>query len=144
MFDHKECERLVNDTLIKFSENKREFIAENIDKKDILKLNIDDCLIKNVKHQLSCDNGMFIESDSLFYFIELKGRDIRHACEQIANTIVYFEKYFTNQVKGKEFIAAMVLSKYDAPKLKQSPQYVKLRRKVKEIKIQSQVMKVKV
>lgn len=85
-----------NDSLITCEENGRKFVLENKNKDLVNKILIDNCVIKGT--QIRCDYLLEITSDptlanrnsksrKLAIYIELKGSDIKHAVEQLKNTI---------------------------------------------------------
>ena len=70
--------------IFKFEENRRIYRAKNPNKREAIKLKIDGKLYsKNTK---KCDYGLLLE-DSRFFLIELKGRQVEHACKQILTTL---------------------------------------------------------
>ncbi len=64
----------------------------------------------------SCDFGMGIPDKSMFYLIELKGTDIKHATEQIKSAFEELHK----KLSGIIFHARIVLSKTPRPHLQPS------------------------
>ena len=95
-------------------EHKRKYILQNPSRKKVCKVRIDDCVITS-QSQRKCDYLMIVcESEASnqlesvdLYFIELKGRDLMSAVEQLTETIKYFqakEYKFT----GKVFARAVV------------------------------------
>lgn len=113
------------------SEKNRKFVLKNPNKIHIRKIYIDDCLIKDVKGQLACDYGICIDKKNMMYLVELKGMDIVHACKQIFETTKYIKEYYSKEINGKDLYAAIVCSKFSAPKLKVHPTYVKLKKLVR-------------
>jgi hypothetical protein len=60
---------------------------------ELLLLTIDDGIIpKTLQNQKMCDYAFYDEKNKRSNFVELKGVDIKHACDQIYDTISYFEK----------------------------------------------------
>jgi hypothetical protein len=119
--NHQGCINCSEGKLIVAEENKRKYIFQNSTKKKICKVKIDNCVITS-QSQRKCDYLMIVceskeakhpESVDL-YFIELKGRDLISAVEQLTETIKYFqtERY---TITGKVFARA-VLSKVPMPK----------------------------
>lgn len=54
------------------------------------RIRIDDCLITSKQVQ-KCDFGFVRHSNNEFYFVELKGKDVKTAFDQIISTITIFE-----------------------------------------------------
>lgn len=81
--------------------------------KEIVVYRIDGGLINN-DDVLKCDNGIYIEDDSL-YLIELKGADLNHALDQINNTIDILLK--RPCIKVKRLNARIVLSRVSIPRI---------------------------
>jgi len=115
--DHTNCSE---GKLIVVEENKRKYILQNPSKKKVCKVRIDGGVIPN-QTQRKCDYLMIVcesksvnEQESSIYFIELKGRDLISAVEQLTQTIEYLQakKY---KFMGKVF-ARVVLSKVVSPK----------------------------
>ena len=105
----KKCNECKEDKIIPAKENKREFIIKNNSKKNINKVKVDDCLIKSGQ---KCDYLFEIECESLkeIFYVELKGKDLNHALEQILTTIKFCEtNYSHHSYKRKAFV---VLSRY--------------------------------
>lgn len=115
------------------SENGKRF--EIISEEDFTRIRIDDCLIIS-KELEKCDFGFVRHTNNDFYFVELKGKDIQKAYNQIVNTINYFENNLIKIPKHKQF-AFIVCSKVprlgtDIKNLKQD--FLKNRGKKLEIK----------
>jgi hypothetical protein len=75
------------------SENGKRFEINSLER--FIRIRIDDCLIMSKAAQ-KCDFGFVRESNNEFYFVELKGKDVKTAFDQIINTITIFE---TNYLK---------------------------------------------
>lgn len=82
------------------SENGKRF--EIISNEDFTRIRIDDCLIASQEVQ-KCDFGFIRHSNNEFYFVELKGKDVKKALNQITNTITIFESTFIKISKEKRF-----------------------------------------
>lgn len=93
-YDFGSCSEPTNFTkiLLKDNKNKSEFIGYNPDKKDILNITVDGCLIKD---GIKCDYLLIEKEKHVACFIELKGSDINHAYQQLETTI----KSINNQPK---------------------------------------------
>jgi len=82
------------------SENGKRF--EIVLDEDFTKIRIDDCLIPSQEVQ-KCDFGFVRHSNGEFYFVELKGKDVKKALNQIISTITIFESTFIKISKEKRF-----------------------------------------
>ena len=72
---------------IKFEEKKSQITFSNRSKKKCLKVNVDGGVYPKGGKNLRCDK-LLVEKERLrFYFVELKGRDIKHAVEQLASSV---------------------------------------------------------
>lgn len=111
--NHNKCTDCSEGKLIVVEENKRKYIFQNLSKKKVCKVKIDGCVIDS-QNQRKCDYLIIICELADIYFIELKGRDLISAVEQLTETIKYFQsiKY---EITGKIF-ARIVLSKVPMPK----------------------------
>lgn len=69
------------------SENGKRF--EVVSAEDFTKIRIDGCLITSQTVE-KCDYGFVRHSSQEFYFVELKGKEIQKAYNQIVETINYF------------------------------------------------------
>lgn len=78
---------------IVFSENKSVFRARNPKQKSVCSFQIDGFLIQQGPR---CDYGLWVE-DSRVFLIELKGRDVDHACLQLESTYDYFITHFAEE-----------------------------------------------
>lgn len=82
------------------SENGKRFEINSIE--SFIRIRIDDCLIPSKQVQ-KCDFGFVRYSNNEFYFVELKGKDVKTAFDQIISTITIFETNFIRIPKGKRF-----------------------------------------
>ncbi|MBL0737353.1 hypothetical protein JI750_10675 [Flavobacterium sp. GN10] len=82
------------------SENGKRF--EIVSNEDFTRIRIDDCLITSQQVQ-KCDFGFVRHSNNDFYFVELKGKDVKIALDQIINTISIFESTIIRIPKDKRF-----------------------------------------
>ncbi len=82
------------------SENGKRFEINSIE--SFTRIRIDDCLIPSKEVQ-KCDFGFVRHSNDEFYFVELKGKDIKTAFSQIISTITIFEIDFIMIPQGKRF-----------------------------------------
>jgi uncharacterized protein YjbI with pentapeptide repeats len=70
------------------SENGKRF--EIVSNEDFTRIRIDNCLIASQQVQ-KCDFGFVRHSNNEFYFVELKGKDVKIALDQIISAISIFE-----------------------------------------------------
>lgn len=128
-FKEKECEEYTdNRSTISVEENKRKYLAHNKAKSEVCLIRVDDCLIKE---GVKCDFLLLNCDQKKSYFIELKGKDILHAIEQIDRTIsLLYEKIDSYSYSVN---ARIVLTKVYPPDLR-SNEYKKLERKLKKMK----------
>lgn len=82
------------------SENGKRF--EIVSNEDFTKIRIDNCLISSQQVQ-KCDFGFIRHSNDDFYFVELKGKDVKVALDQIISTINIFESSIIRIPKEKRF-----------------------------------------
>lgn len=151
------CEQFIIDypthDCIKYSGNKTkltekangmEFMLNNMSRKKIMVIKVDDCIIK--EEQMKCDYLFINCNDARLYFVELKGKDILKAIEQIEMTIKYFKenKYFK---ESKSINAYIVSSKVSVPESILSTRTFKLKdyleRNAGELKIRVNKCEVK-
>jgi len=85
MFNFDSCGQSTQVSTIVCEENKRKFIGLNKNRKTILKVKVDGCL-KKIEGK-RCDWLLIDISANIAYFIELKGSDVKHAFQQLSNTI---------------------------------------------------------
>ncbi len=103
------CNKCDNRAIFVQTENKRSFRIKNSSKKEINEVRVDGCLIKGGKR---CDWLYEIECKGVkeVFYVELKGKDLNHALEQILETIKYCDKTQNhNSCKKRAYI---VLSRY--------------------------------
>ncbi|WP_202702989.1 hypothetical protein [Flavobacterium sp. UGB4466] len=82
------------------SENGKRFEIDS--KEDFTKIRIDNCLITSQQVQ-KCDFGFVRHFNNDFYFVELKGKDVKIALDQIISTINIFEDSVIRIPKEKRF-----------------------------------------
>jgi hypothetical protein len=103
----------------------REYIAKNLNKKELKGLRVDDCLITDGQ---KCDYLLININDKTIYFIELKGSDLIKAIDQIDRTLdILLPKFEHQAVHGR-----VVLSKVNTPNLVSS-RYIKLKKRLKDL-----------
>ena len=80
-----ECEEHKRDAKIVLQENKSKISFLNPNKKSILIIKVDGCIISD-NETLRCDYAL-VSYDEVEIYVELKGSDISHAVKQIESTI---------------------------------------------------------
>lgn len=71
------------DSNIKFEEKGSKIVFENKSNKTCIKVNVDGGVIAKNTELRRCDNLLVVKQELLFSFVELKGKDIGHAIEQL-------------------------------------------------------------
>ena len=93
---HSQC--VVNSKVA--TENGKRFEIDSTE--EFSRIKIDGCLINSQQIQ-KCDFGFRRIINDDFYFVELKGKDIKTAKEQIISTINHFENNLIKIPKNKRF-----------------------------------------
>lgn len=78
------CVLEVDDSQIKFEENKRKIIFFNPERHAYKKVDVDGCIIKE---GVRCDKLLLSADECEERYVELKGTDVTHAIEQLEATI---------------------------------------------------------
>ena len=129
-----------NRAKIVFSENKSRVVFDNSSRKNFREWAVDGELVKNVT---ACDNAL--ELDEKLFFVELKGKNIEKAIEQICETVLLFLPILTGKhvspvvaatrvPKGASFQKAFAKGRrklpanlsFDNPILQSSPKIIKV------------------
>lgn len=95
---------------LSFTQKGKTYVLENKQKEDILGFWVDGKLILSTEKTRKCDCAVVVKQEDC-YLIELKGKDIDEACEQLSCTMKYFKKY--NMYK---FLCRIVVSKINTHK----------------------------
>ncbi|MEN2399909.1 hypothetical protein GKZ90_0008985 [Flavobacterium sp. MC2016-06] len=82
------------------SENGKRFEIDS--NEEFTRIRIDDCLISSQQVE-KCDFGFVRHFNNEFYFVELKGKDVKKALNQIISTISVFESTIIKIPKEKRF-----------------------------------------
>lgn len=101
------------DVPLREKKEKRTYRLHNNSKKEIVVYKVDGGLI-NDNDVLKCDYGIYTEDEWLF-LIELKGKDLGYALDQINSTIDILLK--REDIKVKKLNARIVVSKVSVPKI---------------------------
>jgi len=102
------------------NENGKRF--EIVSKEEFTKIKIDGGLITSSQIE-KCDFGFIRHTNGDFYFVELKGKDIDKAYNQLINTIKHFDTHLLRMQKSQRF-GFIVGSKY--PRASTANQKLKL------------------
>lgn len=112
------CVEIVDHPNVKVEENGKKFIALNPNRKEVLRIKIDGCVI-NDNTTNKCDFLIIDTQKDNAYFIELKGKNVKHAIKQLTDTIEKINntsnKYISEKFSGK--FAFAVLSHCPLPSL---------------------------
>ncbi|MCT7971024.1 hypothetical protein [Laspinema olomoucense] len=98
---YPDCTSCSDRKIITAQENGRKYIFNNFSQRRVCKVRVDDCVITS-QEQCKCDylfivcNPEQVEEEKLqsleqLYFVELKGKDLIHAVEQLTQTIDHFK-----------------------------------------------------
>ena len=83
---YERCSQIRTSNILSVSERRRKFILKNPYSKDVRQVSVDGCLpIESAK----CDYLFEISASAQVYYVELKGKDIKHALEQLLATMSY-------------------------------------------------------
>jgi hypothetical protein len=124
--NHK-CASCNTNKIITAQEKGRIYRLNNPSGKKFCKVQIDGCYIDS-KQGKRCDYLIIDCERNGFYFVELKGKDLLTAVEQIDQTISYFE----GELNGTVY-ARIVLTKVSVPNIENNPKILKLRRRLKQL-----------
>jgi hypothetical protein len=111
--------------IIIVEENKRKFVGRNNTHKLFSNFRVDGCLIKKGR---KCDYLLLDCDENKAYFIELKGKDLLSAIEQIEHSI----DVLIGRLGNCTINARIVLTRVNTPDLRSS-KYIKLERKLKKL-----------
>ncbi|WP_271254159.1 hypothetical protein [Pseudanabaena sp. Chao 1811] len=129
--NYRDCTECAEGKRLVVEENKRKYILQNPSKKKVCKIRIDDCVISSQTRR-KCDYLMIVCELEYMYFIELKGKDLISAVEQLTETVKYFQSE-CHEIKGRVFARA-VLSKVPMPKsIESDSRVVALRKLLKKL-----------
>ena len=118
--DFGNCAKTVKDKKISLVENKSKLILNNEKLREITKVQVDGCLpIDGVK----CDWLIIVVEPPVEIYVELKGSDVKHAFEQLENTIKHISKDKTKKIKFCYVITTRV--PLSSPEIQQKAKYFK-------------------
>lgn len=100
------CSRLRTDKLICVEENGRKFSLINKQQCEVTQTRVDGCAIKKGK---ACDYSFEIHGKSnRIMYVELKGKNVAYACEQIMATIKFFESGHLSKKREAYIVSSKV------------------------------------
>ena len=107
--DISHCSECNKNKIVKVQEKGKEFIVNNNSQKLVTKIKIDNCLIIEGKR---CDWLLEIDSPcSLALYIELKGKNIEQAYDQLLSTLNHSYLQERHKESKKEFFLSKSISK---------------------------------
>ena len=115
---------------------KSKYVARNPDEKKVCEILIDGGLLKDNKKK--CDYGLWVEYNNRMILIELKGRHVEDAYEQLIQTYGIFRKRFAKE--SFCYSLRMVVSENKAPRLNE--RIKQEQRKGLDITVGSRVLKI--
>ncbi|MFN7414725.1 MAG: hypothetical protein ACK5RT_12605 [Dolichospermum sp.] len=110
--------------VVRDSGNKQEYRVTNDNGKEICKIKVDGCLIKEGER---CDYLILACEDKSAFFVELKGHDLQKAVGQIDSSLT---KLIT-EIKEFNIYARIVLNRNPTPDINSSVE-IKLRKRLKK------------
>ena len=147
LFRESECKEFCDTRktiVVKDSRNKQEYRVTNDNGKEICKIRIDGCLIKEGER---CDYLILACEDKTAFFVELKGHDLQKALSQIDSSITKVKNEI-QEFKEFKIYARIVLNRNPTPDINSSIE-IKLKKRLKQqngkdsgdlIKYKSQVL----
>lgn len=103
----EECVEETTDPNIKCEEGKRSFIVQNEGRKKFLKVRVDGCQIVD---GCKCDFLLVNVETGDEYFVELKGKDIGHALEQLDRSLNLLSDKMNTDKRTCAFVVATSVS----------------------------------
>lgn len=97
LFKEHESKCKKNAKTIVCSEKKKRYVAHNNNNHNVYQYQIDGDIISSTDTRNRCDYLLEDETTKCAYLIELKGRHLLHALEQIESTINDYYSLFKNQ-----------------------------------------------
>lgn len=105
MRDYGTCGETLKSKSIKVKENKMSFTVLNPKQVKVIKVRVDDCLIKKTKR---CDYLFDIDSKNVIHYVELKGRDVEKAAKQLRSTLIFCKTQHSKQEKVCHIVSSRV------------------------------------
>lgn len=112
-YEYKECVTTNCNPIITAEENNRKFILNNPSKRPVKKIKVDGCLDSHLSMTGSrCDYLFEINNPMTeVIYLELKGRNIEKAYEQLINTVAFFQNDHSHIKKRTCYIVASKVPK---------------------------------
>ena len=127
LFRNNECKEFCDTRktiVVKDSGNKQEYRVTNENGKEICKIKVDGCLIKDGER---CDYLILTCEDKSAFFVELKGHDLQKAIAQVDSSITKLK----NEIKEFKIYARIVLNRNPTPDINSSVE-IKLKKRLKQ------------
>lgn len=105
--DGSECIETLTDSRVKVEQHSRSAVILNLDRAPIRRIQVDGCLVKN---KLACD-WIVSKANCADVVIELKGRDVNHAVEQIKAGLNFWKDH-VQRGKNTKLAALIVCNQY--------------------------------
>ncbi|WP_413172493.1 hypothetical protein [Anabaena azotica] len=126
-FQNNECKEFCDNRktlVVKDSGNKQEYRVTNDKDKEICKIKVDGCLIKEGE---KCDYLIISCEDKSAFFVELKGHDLKKALGQIDSSITKLK----DEIQEFKLYARIVLNRNPTPDINSSVE-IKLKKRLKQ------------
>lgn len=120
------CAEFTNNRVVAVSEKRSRYELHNNSAKEICKIKVDGCLINNGAR---CDYLFLICNDEIAFFVELKGKNLKHAIEQLNNSI----DTILPSIGSFKIHARVIVFSVTVPNVQNNPFVLKLRRKIKSL-----------
>lgn len=113
------CSQETTDKIIKLSDHRSKYSMtfSNANQKKCVKHRVDGCLITDGRR---CDH-LLIDNNEVEYFVELKGKDVNHGCEQLERSIQVLAKNISE--KRYSFIVSAAVPKVSTTILKMKDRF---------------------
>jgi hypothetical protein len=82
---HPSCVEKVRISKIVLKENHRSFVLRNPNRREVVKVRVDGCLIRGSP---ACDWALIVPEEPREWYVELKGSNVNHAITQLEETIL--------------------------------------------------------
>lgn len=122
------CRYETRDSKVLCLEKGKRYVIQNPEKVPVVKFHMDGGIIRDEKNVVKCDYlvGIKDEKNPTAIFVELKGKNIHHALEQIEGSLSRYASAFQDH----KILARIVGS--SVPKITNNPSDLKIRKRIKE------------
>lgn len=104
-----DCANTRNDRIISVTEHGRTFRLDNPNRQTLIEVKVDDCLIKGERER--CDYLFEVPTPkSRVCYVELKGKHIEKAVQQIRSTLDYTRQQYAGRDKEAYIVSSRVPS----------------------------------